>query len=530
MRIISTATLSLALSPLAMAQVPGDLDISFANNGKYIQNFGFQDNLTKVRVQPWDQKIIAVGTAINTSFSGQLLVMRLNPDGTLDTSFDGDGYLIINDFTESYAYDLVIRSDEKIVVVGTVADPTYQFATFMMRLKADGSLDATFGTGGMVVTEMSPQDDMAHAVVELTDGSLLLAGRARNGSFLYDPIVTHFSETGVMDMTFGTSGMATLPVAGEDNNFWSLGVNPDGSIIASGHYASEIPGSGGAFQFDVLLAKFSSVGQLDPTFGTGGVVIAPMPTGKDDQAFGQVITPAGDIVVCGYTTLMDFTYDMLLMAFDAQGSSIPSFGTSGVVTFNNADQDVAYGIERQNDGRILVAGTSGGFIFNDRDFILARYLDNGTLDAGFGTGGVVLTTAMAAFDEANALTLQADGKILVAGKGMNGSNNDAVIMRHLNDGTVGMQDLPLVHELSIHPNPARSNDRVSLRMAGTSSGQPEVRLMDLHGRTVQLDVLRSSAIDNGYMILLPGDLAAGCYTVVLQPVSGAIAHGRLIVE
>ena len=146
-----------ALSLLAQ---PGSLDPTFATAGKYVQNFGANDNLTCVKVQP-DGKILAAGTAIDANFSGKLLVVRLNPDGTLDSGFDGDGTLVVNAFNESYAYDLFVQADGKIVVVGTRYDGNFSASMLALRLNVDGTLDTSFGTGGYSEPNVSTGDDFA---------------------------------------------------------------------------------------------------------------------------------------------------------------------------------------------------------------------------------------------------------------------------------------------------------------------------------------------------------------------------------
>ncbi|HMT30132.1 MAG TPA: hypothetical protein PKD91_12715, partial [Bacteroidia bacterium] len=130
------------------SQNAGSLDTSFNSTGIFTHDYGFQDNITDVKIQPADQKILISGTAINTAFSGKLLVARVLPGGGFDPSFNGTGSLIIPDFNESYAYESVIKNDGKILVAGAAADPQFQFSMLVIRLNEDGTIDSTFGTNG----------------------------------------------------------------------------------------------------------------------------------------------------------------------------------------------------------------------------------------------------------------------------------------------------------------------------------------------------------------------------------------------
>ena len=114
------------------AQIPGMVDSSFNGNGKVIYDFGFHENLTDVKVQPFDQKVVTVGTALTPSFSGKLLAIRLLPNGAFDTTFNDSGIVIIPNFNESYAYETIIKDDGKILIAGTAADPNFIFSTLVL--------------------------------------------------------------------------------------------------------------------------------------------------------------------------------------------------------------------------------------------------------------------------------------------------------------------------------------------------------------------------------------------------------------
>jgi uncharacterized delta-60 repeat protein len=515
------------LSTGAMAQ-PGSLDPAFATAGKYVQDFGFQDNLTKVRVQPWDQKIVAVGTAITPAFAGKLLVLRLLPGGSPDPGFGTNGSLIVTAFNESYAYDLAFTDDQKIVVVGARADNAFQFSMLVMRLNSDGTLDNGFGAAGFSEPEISTGDDFAYAVAPIAGGQLLLAGQALDSEFRNQPVVVRMNADGTVDGTFGTGGVAALPVTEADNNFWSIGVQSSGRIIAAGHIDQGLTGTG-QFNQDVLVAAFTPDGQPDAAFGSGGVVVKPVSAEYNERAFGMAIAADDAIILAGYTTQPDFSFDAIVLKVDADGADATGFGTNGLVVFDNAVQDVFHGVALQPDGKVLACGTTGGFFFDPRDQLVVRFTPAGALDDGFSSDGFALDNVAGNFDEANAIALQADGRIVTAGKANTANLNDATVFRYLNDiGT--MINGPATDDgLVIYPNPAQAGGFIAIALTGGAEHDAIVRLLDARGAEVMAP-RRLSGLMPWKAIELPGHLAVGVYTIHLTEGSGRAWTARLLVQ
>lgn len=515
---------TLILCPGRTRAQAGSLDAGFAAAGMYVQDFGAQDNLTKVRVQA-DQKIVAVGTALSPAFAGQLLVVRLNANGTLDGSFNGSGTVLVTSFNESYAYDLFFQADGRIVVVGARADANFQFSMLAMRLNADGTLDETFGSGGFSEPEISPADDFAYAVTPLPNGQMLLAGTALDGAFNTQPVVVRLNEDGSVDENFGVNGVASLPVVNQDNKFWNVGLQSDGSIVASGHLDQGLTG-GGQFNQDVLVARFTANGELDAGFGTDGTVVKPISSELVESAFAMVIDPDDAIYLGGYTTQPDFSFDAFLMKLDADGADDLSFSGDGLEIFDNAIQDVFTGLALQPDGKILACGTSGGFFFDPRDQLVARFTSTGALDSAFGTDGFSLNSVNGNFDEANAITLQADGKIVTAGKANTGANNDVTVFRYLNDVNTMIDLTDPELPLAIYPNPALAGAPVTLSL---HEGIGRVRLLDALGAEVSI-VQRSGTSGPWRIMDLPAGLAPGAYSVQVVGKAGSVITARLIVQ
>ncbi|MBL0341106.1 MAG: T9SS type A sorting domain-containing protein [Bacteroidetes bacterium] len=503
--------LQVLLIQTGYSQNSGSLDTTFNIVGTFTHDFGFIDNITDVKIQPADQKIVVAGTALTPSFSGKLLVARLLPEGGFDTTFNDSGSVIIPFFNESYAYETFIKNDGKIVVAGAAADPSFQFTALVLRLNEDGSIDSTFGTNGFSLPEISTGDDFAYAMAEQIDHKIVIAGTAVDANFRNAPCVMRMEEDGAIDSTFGTNGVAYIPISETDNELTSVVIQPDGKILVSGHIDNGLT-SGGQFDFDVLVARFNTDGTADITFGNNGVVITAVSTNYIDDAFGMQLTSNGGIIVVGFTTQPNFSYDAIVLQYDSTGSLDTTFGTNGITIFDNADQDIAFDVEVQSDGKILIAGNSGEFIPNPNDFMLARYNSNGTLDNSFGTNGFSLTPILADYDEAESMAIQADGKIVLGGKAYNGSQFDMTVARFNNDVSSSINELIVTKKIELYPNPVSKSQPLTIVIESDIVGTATVEIFDLPGSLAA--VSNSMPIQSGtnhLQITLPATLVPGLY-------------------
>ena len=174
--------------------------------------------------------------------------------------------------------------------------------------------------------------------------------------------------------------------------------------------------------YDFALARYNANGSLDSTFGTGGKVTTSILSTKDDLAWAIAIQSDGKIVVAGNTFNGSDTL-FALVRYNVNGSLDTTFGTGGKVTTAIGDVGAsAYAITIQSDGKIIIAGNSDYLMSPPNVYssmvALARYNSNGTPDITFGSGGVV-TTILGQQDYGFALALQTDGKIVVAGSAAN---------------------------------------------------------------------------------------------------------------
>jgi uncharacterized delta-60 repeat protein len=377
--------------PAVALAAPGDLDPSFGTGGTVITSFGGTDVASAVVIQPDGKLVVAGRTNIagNTVFA----LARYNPNGSLDPSF-GSGGLVTTDFgSTDQAFAIALQGDGKIVTAGRRGSDV-----IVARYNADGSQDTLFASNGRVVTNFGATE-LALALVIQPDGKIVVAGRtnkpAPNGNF--DFALARYEVGGAIDNTFGTLGLVTTDFGGSVDRAFAMALQPDGKLVVAGDSDANF-----------ALARYNSNGSLDAGFGSAGKVITSF--GGIDQASAVIVQPDGKILVAGQTDT-GISIDFALARYMPDGSLDGAFGTGGrvVTNFTGASDDLAAAVVLQSDGKIVVGGTS------DDNFALARYTPGGILDSTFGGAGTV-TTNLGGEDVLHALALQPDGAIVAVGE------------------------------------------------------------------------------------------------------------------
>jgi uncharacterized delta-60 repeat protein len=349
--------------------------------------------------------------------------------GDLDASWSGDGRVatvVTGDASD--AWDLAVQDDGKVVAVGS-AGPDFQHTSWgLVRYKAGGLLDTTFGGGdGKVTTNWTPGDDEAYAVKILPNGKLLVAGQAGQNlaSARYTPagkldstfgggdgkvvanltaglddawdielldggqflvagdagnhaVVLRYGSHGGRDMSFGTNGKATAhfssPAKGRE-----MAVQPNGRILVTGFLFTD--------PFSTFLVRFTADGHLDQSFGDnhdGKVVTLE---GRDSEGWGIHLLAGGTIVLLGYANSVsgdNTTGDAVMSRFTEAGATDTSFGGGDGRVFLDlgGERDFILATARQADGKFLLAGSDGD------EAVVARVKPGGTLDSSFSGDGI----------------------------------------------------------------------------------------------------------------------------------------------
>ncbi len=447
---------------------------------------------------------MAVGTKLDPGFlTSSLRVARYNTDGTPDESFGTNGVVDYVLGTAHFGYAVEVLADGKILVAGGVNDGVGSLQWLLLRLNADGSSDISFGLfGSQLVDYIDGNEDIAYDMVVQDDGKILVAGVIMDSLQRYTPAIYRFTDNGFLDLDFGVDGLAIVPVVEGENEFSAIKVRPDGKIVAIGHY-SEVFNDWG-----VLVAQFDANGVLDPTFGTGGFTVQAVGN-IQAEAYGLALTAAGDIVMAGTTKDENITFDMFVGRFTAGGVVDASFGTDGFTLYNGTEENIAYDCLLDAEGRILVGGTTGGTFFDNRDLTVWRLTADGAFDPSFNTDGVAAAEVLGFVDEINAIALQADGKLVVAGKANNGTENDFVVARFFTSGSIGLNESTYV-TANLAPNPVVAGNTLRIELPAGAGAVRTFALVDVAGRVVADLPLTSSAY-----LDIPASVVPGTY--VLRP-------------
>jgi len=293
-----------------------------------------------------------------------------------------------------------------------------------VRYNTDGSLDTSFNSDGKVTTAIGSGDDHAVSVAIQSDGKIVAAGYS-NGSN-WDFALVRYNTDGSLDTNFNSDGKVTTDFGGGADYAVSVAIQSDGKIVAAGY-------SNGS-NFDFALVRYNTDGSLDTSFNSDGKVTTDFGSGSD---YGSSVTIQSDgkIVAAGGSSNGN-NRDFALVRYKTDGSLDTSFDNDGkVTTAIGSGTEEAYSVAIQSDGKIVAAGYSNNG--SNDDFALVRYNTDGSLDTSFDTDGEVTTDFGSGRGRARSVTIQSDGKIVVAGySDNNGSNDDFALVRYNTDGSL----------------------------------------------------------------------------------------------
>ena len=419
-RAIGATGLILTLfASVQMAQAAaGDLDPTFGTGGTLMTDLNRSTDLANAVAIQSDGKLIVVGqTYKNNDYSTEdFAVARYNTDGTLDTTF-GNGGRVRTDFPGLAAVpsSVVIQPDGKIVVAGG-AFPLFTFlGDFkVVRYNSNGSLDRSFGSGGIVTTTF-PQGSYAFDVALQTDGKIIAAGTVfvnfdPGESSDTDFALARYNSDGTPDTTFGNGGQVSTDFVGFEDDAFSVLIQADGKIVAVG--SANDP----ATFYDFAAARYLSNGTIDTTFGVGGKVRTDFGDQNFDRARSAALQSDGKIVAAGFAISQNGGVQNFAVArYTSNGILDTTFSGDGKtqIDFGNCCQS-AMKVLLQSDGKIVTVGGSNGESSED-DFLLARLSPRGSLDNNFGVGGKVRTSFGDLNGGANGAARQSDGKIVAVG-------------------------------------------------------------------------------------------------------------------
>ena len=396
----------------------GDLDPTFGRGGRVLTDLNHSTDIANAVAIQSDGKLVVGGTSYkHNDYSGEdFALARYNPDGTLDITF-GRGGKVNTDFPGLAAEisAIVIQPDGKILVAGG-AFPLFVFlGNFeLARYNPNGSLDATFGSGGIVTTGFGTEGCYAFALALQTDGKIVAAGTdfidfSSEDNSNTDFGLARYNADGTPDTTFGNGGLVTTDFDGFNDDVFSVLIQSDGKIVAVG--SAKNPTN----FYDFAAVRYLANGTIDTSFGVAGKVRTDFGAHNFDQARSAVLQTDGKIVAAGFAISGNGVEKFAVARYSSNGILDTSFSSDGLtqIDFGSCCQS-ANRVLLQGDGKIITVGYPNTES-SDSDFVLARLNTDGSIDPTFGIGGEVRTSFGDLNGGANGAVLQSDGKIVAVG-------------------------------------------------------------------------------------------------------------------
>lgn len=402
----------------------GSIDEDFASMGVMHRDYGAEDRCSSFLIDSSGRYVLVGTSEVSFPFSSSHLVLaRFNENGNPDFSFNSTGAFVDTNYSSGYA--VMRQGDGKLLVAG------YRSGNCVMRFNDDGTPDTGFGTGGKLNIPGASQ--LTAFATQFGNGSVLqpdlyLVGGT--GSVNSQPviIVARFDSDGILDTSLNGTGVASVNAGASAhlNAMFITGVTFNRRILLAGSVRVS-----GLDRF--MAAKLTLGGTLDGNFGNGGMTTTTAGPGNNTPY--NAILQSGGLLMTGQVNPMNYyDNDFVLVRFNTGTGALDTnfFGT-GVLLHNVGNlQATAKAVAVQNDGKMIVAGSA--FYGPYSQMTLVRLNPDGSRDSGFGIGGKVMNDVGGQSSEADAVALQSDGRILIAGSAYDGKYSSVLVGRFLTNG------------------------------------------------------------------------------------------------
>jgi uncharacterized delta-60 repeat protein len=461
------------------SQTAGSLDTSFGTGGKVVTSINTgSDKANGISLQS-DGKIVVAGVTTSASTGKDFVCVRYNSDGTLDATF-GTGGIVTTDVqtgSDDVAYSLAIQSDGKIVL-GGYSDDGSQKKAALIRYNSNGTIDTTFGTSGKTLTpfELTQASEIKIIKIHALTGNIVVGGNTVVVTNKAKPVIARYTSTGILDTTFNTTGIRLLWIDSLDSQYLmtveDLVVQTNGKISAIGW--RDFPTM--TFSNDNWACRVNSNGTMDTTFSTDGVNKYNGSFNGNDRAFSMLLKADNTFVVGGSSDVSAQNYAYAM--FEIAPTGLLGSSTNQIsIPFSALDKSYPYGLGEDINGKYVLVGSTGST--TNRTFSIARVNANYTIDTTFDTDGKVTTTFGAnALNEAFDMAIQTDNKIIAVGY----SGNDFAIARYNGTTNLSIDDYEINKSLAVFPNPVKNNLQINL--LDKTLIDNTYSILDLNGRII----------------------------------------------
>ena len=344
----------------------GSLDNSFSGDGHAFAEFHASQYAHPYDISiAADGKIVVTGYEyhyISPNYYYSMAAARFNTDGSLDNSFDGDGLVLIDPNINGYdlSWGVDVQNDGKVLLTGRGLNPqTNQYDFKVVRLNTNGTLDNSFDGDGRAYIDFSNNYEEAWKIKVQGDGKIVVAGLAYNyinGNNYYDFAIACLNTDGSPDNSFGTGGKTLVDVGGYYDYAYGLDFQANGKIIVAGY----VYNNNSSNYYDYGVTRLNANGTLDNSFDGDGKKIVDLSV-NTEVCWSIAVQTDGRILMNGYV-YNGVQNDFGIVRLNEDGSFDNSFDVDGklLLDFDNNSYDLGRDIGLQQDGKIVVTGYSSG--------------------------------------------------------------------------------------------------------------------------------------------------------------------------
>ncbi|MFI5172050.1 MAG: T9SS type A sorting domain-containing protein [Chitinophagales bacterium] len=505
-----TSLIILALLSNTLVAQEGELDISFSGDGILAINsfFGYSATEARSSVGTPDHKIYIAGQGHNGATNNDLILLRVLDDGTPDTTFNETGYTTYN--YGGYAYEEVtsvcLQDDGKIIVAGsTYYEDSELDEILFVRFNPDGTIDESFGDAGVVIMDLSSENDIiADMLIDETGRIIAIASIGPNSNSY--AAIMRLLDDGSFDDTFGTDGITITEIGTEYTFPLSLVVQPDGKYVVGGN-------ENNGDENDVLVMRYLNNGTLDDSFGIDGVATNEI---SGSQTIRSIALQSDGKIVGAYIAN---NYSISAIRFDTDGNLDATFGDAGAIVVDYSGLGNVFGPDLivQPDDKIVICSALSDFLN------VSRLLPDGDFDTDFAFGGTYLDNLMLSLPYPTDIILQPDGKILVTGDfAYIGSGSDFMVLRFISGLDITSTDLQSNDEsLLIYPNPVGESAIINFQLI--EDEQLHIILKDINGNQIQdFGYCNFSKGETEKLLNFNTSIAAGIYFLSFENVISSV--------
>lgn len=482
MRKLVLFIISIMLTYSLHAQNSLGLDTSYGNLGRVVTSINSGEDVARGGVLQTDGKLVVAGYTFDAVFGYDFICLRYNIDGTLDTTFGSNG---ISQFdlqvgSDDRALSIDIQLDGKIILAG-FSDDGIDRDGAVIRLNTDGTLDTSFGNSGYSITDFGESDQFNTVKVHLVTGNIIAAGTSYRSTTRSNAVFARYLPNGSLDVNFNTDGKLEnlpSPISGtlRELSIEDLAIKANGRITAVGwlEYTGQTGSAASHYE-----CRLNVDGTFDTTFANNGYDFDILTT-ANDYTYAMELNSDDSFEFAGYTRYITMTGATDRRGYIHRSTSTGSTGfNETIVEFSQSIDEYIFGIGRDSNGNLIVGGAiSDGSSTPNFEFFVSKLDNTGDVfDPNFGNNGLIRTSFS---DNAVArdLQIQSDDKILLIGY----SGDDIAITRY-EPQTLSVEDNLDSNNFMVYPNPA--NDVLNIITSTFFDQSEPFRIYDLTGRLVR---------------------------------------------